>query len=225
MTTIHLPEDYWTTYFADRFQFGLGTEDILAGLRELPPTPSWLDLGAGSESLLWSIGLRPSALTAADVDPDRLDRLRAYAANGRPRGAYETALRLCGRSDDDWAVRCAALIDTRVADCLTGGPLPFDPGTFDLVTQFGLFGLCRDPDHFLACWNAATDLISPGGWFAGANWVTTDANDRSERVELTEQLYRDASDAAGITLTLLRRRRVLGDPDFSHVWLYTGRTP
>jgi hypothetical protein len=42
---------YWRRYYAERFRFGLGTEDILM---QMPPVDSWADLGSGSESMLWA---------------------------------------------------------------------------------------------------------------------------------------------------------------------------
>jgi len=120
---------------------------------------------------------------------------------------------LCGRTHPDaFADRCRSLRATVAAGCLTGHP-PVDPhlakGGFELVTQFGLLGLCRDEQHFVDCFAAAHRLLAPGGWAAGANWV---ARNPASRVELTESLYHDAAACVGIDLLLTHRVRS-ADPE------------
>lgn len=217
-------EQYWRRYYAEQFRFGLGTEDVLAALMQIPPVQSWVDLGCGSESLLWAIALRAQRLVAVDADSERLDILRRFAAVGQPRGVHTTALELCGRTEPDaFTACCRSLSALFTADCLTG-PLPSHPalplGSFDLVTQFGLLGLCRDPGHFIASFAHLHRLLTPGGWTAGANWA---ARDQTGRVELTERLYREAADGAGVHLLLLHRVSS-ADPDFPTVWVYVGQS-
>jgi hypothetical protein len=168
--------EYWEQYYAERFQFGRGTEDILAMLTRIPPVDRWVELGCGSESMLWAIGLRARRLTAVDAEPARLVILREFTTAAHPRGVHRTALALCGRTEPDAFTACCASLEATIAlDCLTGNPLR-DPalpeGGFELITQFGLLGLCRDTDHFQRCFTAAHRLLAPGGWSAGANWVT-----------------------------------------------------
>lgn len=222
--TVANAQEYWQRYYAEQFRFGLGTEDILAALMQIPPIDSWADLGSGSESLLWAIALRARQLVAVDVDPKRLEILRQFTVAGRPRGGHTTALRLCGRTEpNDFLVRCRSLAALIRADCLAG-PLPADPhltpGSFDLITQFGLLGLARNTGHFTTCFTSIHRLLAPGGWIAGANWV---ARHPQGRVELTEQLYRTAATSAGVQLLLLKRIPI-ADPDFPAVWTYVGRT-
>ena len=222
--TIADPQEYWDRYYAEQFHFGLGTEDILAALMQVPPVSTWMDVGCGSESMLWAIGLRAQRLVAVDADPQRLAILREFTCAAHPRGMHRTALALCGRSNpEDFPVRCRSLAAIVVADCLTGRP-PSDPSLppagFELVTQFGLLGLCRDAEHFTDSFTAAHQLLEPGGWAAGANWV---AHDPGQRVELTEQLYRVAAAHAAIDLLLIHQVRITADPDFTAVWTYVGR--
>lgn len=222
--TVADAHEYWRRYYAEQFRFGLGTEDILATLMQVPPVDSWVDLGSGSESMLWAIGLRARRLTAVDADTQRLDILQQFVATGQPRGVHITALRLCGRTDPgEFTARCRSLSAVIKADCLTG-PFPADspltPGSFELVTQFGLLGLCRDDEHFTASFARLHRLLAPGGWTAGANWVSRDQHDR---VELTESLYRATAARAGVRLALLHRI-ASADPDFPAVWIYVGHT-
>jgi hypothetical protein len=218
--TIAAAGEYWDRYYNEDFLFGLGTEDILKTLLDVPAAKTWLDLGAGSESLLWSIPLQAGRLIAADADPQRLALLRAYAAAGQPRGAYRTVLELCGRSPAQFPRRCHALAATVAADCLTSKPLPFKAASADLITQFGLLGLAAGATRFLDCWQHAHAVLADGGWCAGANWNATAPQGR---VRLTRQLYSHAFTAAGITPLLITRVPIRGDADFDSVWIYLGR--
>lgn len=181
-----------------------------------------MDVGCGSESMLWAIALRARRLVAVDLDGTRLEILGQFAEHGRPRGVHTTALALCGRTDpEDFPARCRSLTARVRADCLAG-PLPVDltENTIDLVTQFGLLGLCRDDEHFTTRFAEIHRLLTPGGWTAGANWV---ARDPRGRVELTQRLYRNAATRAGVHLLLLKRIPS-ADPEFPAVWTYVGRT-
>ena len=211
---------YWEQYYGSEFIFGLGTEHILAALRQVPPSETWIDVGAGSESLLWSIALETHRLIAVDYDEQRLRILRGYADARQPRGAYKTALDLCDRSPGDFTVRCKRLSATLSADCLNGSFLPLRPGSAGLTTQFGLLGLTTSPDDFIRAWAACHEPLSPGGWAAGANWTATH---QRGRVRLTRRLYQAAFTQSGMTPLLIRQVPVSGDLDFDSVWIYLGR--
>ncbi|HEX3963913.1 MAG TPA: hypothetical protein VHZ03_45930 [Trebonia sp.] len=169
--TIAGPSEYWEQYYGCEFIFGLGTEQILAALRQVPPTGTWIDIGAGSESLLWSIALETHRLIAIDRDEQRLRILRAYADACQPRAAYRTTLVLCDRTPGDFIARCESLSATLSADCLNGSSLPLRPCSAGLVTQFGLLGLTSSPGQFARAWAACHEPLVPGGWAAGANWT------------------------------------------------------
>jgi hypothetical protein len=218
--TIAEADEYWNQYYGSEFVFGLGTEHILAALQRVPPARTWADLGAGSESLLWSIALDAHRLIAIDHDEQRLRILRAYARSREPRGAYRTVLALCGRGHADFTARCERVSATLAADCVTGAALPLRPGSVDLATQFGLLGLTVSPGHFRRAWHACHAPLSPGGWAAGANWS---AARQEGRVRLGRQLYQDAFTSSDMTPLLIEQVPVSGDPDFDSVWIYLGR--
>jgi hypothetical protein len=41
--TVADAEEYWDRYYAEQFRFGLGTEDILAALTQVPPVDTWAE--------------------------------------------------------------------------------------------------------------------------------------------------------------------------------------
>jgi hypothetical protein len=211
---------YWKSYYAEEFIFGLGTEKIVELLREVPPVDTWIDVGSGSESLLWGCALDERQLMAVDADPDRLALLRTYAATtDEPRGSYRTVLELCDRPTSAWQEICSRLRSTHVADCLTGD-VPV-PDRAELVTQFGLLGLCPDETSFRRCLTALATLVSPGGWFVGANWM---AAEHAGRVVLTEDLYRNALLDSGAEIVRLAGIES-ADPTYPYIWTYLARLP
>lgn len=220
--TIADASEYWDRYYGAEFIFGLGTENILSALQCVPPIQTWIDLGSGSESLLWSAALDADRLIAVDRDEQRLSILRAYAEGRRPRPAYRTVLDLCGRTSDDFAERCERLSGTVTADCFLPSGLPFGPGSVNLLTQFGLLGLTSGPGQFLSAWMTCHESLMPDGWTAGANWSS---NRPTGRVQLSHSLYQAAFTQSGITPLYIERVPVSGDPDFDSVWIYLGRHP
>ncbi|GAA1464571.1 hypothetical protein NE857_08995 [Nocardiopsis exhalans] len=210
---------YWDTYYGNTFRFGQATEHILDLLSQVPPVPTWTDLGAGSESLLWATALDTRDLTAVDTDPDRLATLAVFARTSRPRGVHQVALALCGRGPEHFTDRCRSLTATLVADCLSPGRLPTWALRADLLTQFGLLGLCRDPLHFTDTFVRLHAHLPENGWAVGANWVAADS---TGRVHLTHQTYRHAARRAGLHLLHLDRIPST-DPQFPLVWTYLAR--
>ncbi|RNL86748.1 class I SAM-dependent methyltransferase [Halostreptopolyspora alba] len=210
---------YWDTYYGDTFRFGQGTEHILDLLTQIPPVHSWTDVGAGSESLLWATALDAHHLTAVDANPARLATLAAFARAGRPRGVHRVALALCERDLDAFPQRCRSLTATLVADCLTPGRLAPEVLGADLITQFGLLGLCCDRNQFTTTFARLHAHLPEHGWSAGANWV---AADPTGRVPLTHALYRHAARTAGLHLLHLDRIPST-DEQFPLVWTYLAR--
>ncbi|MFE1102391.1 hypothetical protein ACFW4K_17885 [Nocardiopsis alba] len=210
---------YWNTYYSDTFHFGQGTEHILDLLSQIPPVRSWTDLGAGSESLLWATALDTDRLIAVDADPDRLTTLTEFARAGRPRGVHQVALALRGQDLEHFTDRCRSLAATLVTDCLQPGPLQPQVFGADLLTQFGLLGLCRDARHFIDVFSHLHTHLPENGWAAGANWA---AADLAGRVHLTHEIYRNAAHRAGLRLLHLDRIPST-DPQFPLVWTYLAR--
>lgn len=224
-TTILDADAYWCTYYADFFRFGQGTEHILDLLTCIPPVPTWTDLGAGSESLLWACALTAQTLTAVDYDPRRLAILTEAARSARPRGIHRVALALTRNTptSETFATRCRSLRTTLTADLLT----PHHPHPpvlrraleADLITQFGLLGLTTAPAAFICAFTRLHTYLPPGGWAAGANWVPAVP---TGRVLLTYALYRYALQRAGLQ-PLYIQALPSTDPDFPLLWIYLAR--
>ncbi len=108
--TIAGASEYWERYYGSEFIFGLGTEQILAALRQVPPAETWIDTGAGSESLLWSIALRARRLIAVDRDGHRLRDTPRLRRRPPPPGRLPDRLALCDRTQGDFTARCAEAV-------------------------------------------------------------------------------------------------------------------
>ncbi|WP_043735518.1 class I SAM-dependent methyltransferase [Nocardia asiatica] len=214
-------EAYLARHYRDRFRYGEGTEQILAMLRSIPPVRRWVDLGSGSQTMMWALALTADSVIAVDADPHRLQLLRQLAAAATPDPVHATVAALCGQPPTAFTARCRTLAATVDADCLCADPSqhPMLPAAaFDLVTQFGLLGLCSNTTHFVDAFATLHRLTAPGGWVAGANWEAANA---TGRVALTAPLYQTAAHAAELDLAQLERVDS-ADPDFPAVWIYSG---
>ena len=210
-------QQYWQSYYSQPFVYGMGTEVILGMLRRLPAVKNWVDIGCGSESLLWACALRAEHLTAVDSDSERLELLQRNAQQPRPSGSYETAMELGGREPHEWGLICRTLQTTITADCLHGDGAELPRG--ELITQFGLLGLCSDSDQFAERFSWMAQLTTANGMLAGANWMSAI---HPGRLQLTEALYQDSCVAAGVELIELTRIPSI-DPNYPEIWAYVGR--
>lgn len=212
-------QTYWRNYHDREFIHGMGTEHVLQALTEIPAADTWADIGSGSESLMWACALDVHTLAAADSDGDRLRLLEQNRSLADPPRTYQMAMHMAGRSADHWSAVRTMNVETAVVDCLSGKP-PFQR-SFDLVTQFGLLGLCRDRRHFDACFDALARMVRPGGWFVGANWQ---AADLTGRVVPSRELYTTAIERTG--MQCFRAARIVStDPDYPAVWLSVAKRP
>jgi ubiquinone/menaquinone biosynthesis C-methylase UbiE len=102
---------------------------------ELPASARVLDVGCGTGTLTRMLGRWPGVSSVVGVDPARalIEKARILA------GALENVV-------------------FREAE---GGALPFEVGTFDVVTLDSVLSHMRDPDRALA---EAFRVLRPGGW-------------------------------------------------------------
>lgn len=117
-------QEYDDRHYRECFRFGEGTEDILSMLGAIPAVDRWVDVGSGSQTLLWALALIPGSIIAADADPRRLELLARTARQAVPGPVHATAVQLCKRGRGDYADRCR-----RLTRCLRGLPDRSAPST------------------------------------------------------------------------------------------------
>jgi len=166
-------EQYYHQYYNQAFEYGKGTEDILNLISsvKLTGTNRWLDLGSGSMSLFWSIPLLGvNEIYCVDINPEAFYFLELLKKRKEYPQCYYDVLKMFDQRVEKLHYFFDKLLDVNCFDALNEWPRHYDSIKFDLITQFGLFGLCEDKITYLKSLMLAWKSLSQGGTFIGANW-------------------------------------------------------
>jgi hypothetical protein len=216
---------YFTEYFRDEFRPGQGTEDILDTLAQVRSAGDWLDIGAGPCTLFWSIpldGIR--SIRCADAAPEALAVLRDFVRGDEVPRCYQQVLARFGRDAEHLAGSRQAVADYAVFDAMKPWPEPFDGMRFDLITEFGLFGLSPTPEQYRACFRHLRPRLREGGAVVGADWIRSArfiAAEGHDNSYLSEQLVTRAVEEADLTLRSCRLCPIEGDESYDAVVVWS----
>ncbi|MFH9426358.1 hypothetical protein [Streptomyces sp. NPDC017529] len=236
--TPRLDEDrlaYYRQYFADffdgDFKLGMGTEDILDTLYASEAGGDWLDLGSGPCTLFWSIALPETirSIRSVDAAEEALAVLREANNGSRVPRAYQQVLQRYGREPGHLHEMKSRMAGYHAFDAMAAWPAEFDGQRFDLVTEFGLFGLSPDAERYRRCFPSVHDHLRPGGVAVGADWIRSAeyvAEEGHDNTYLTEALVSSAIKEAGLTPTRHRLCPIEGDALYDALIVWTAeRTP
>lgn len=220
---------YFTEYFRDEFRPGQGTEDILDTLAGVSRAGDWLDLGAGPCTLFWSIPLTGvRSIRCADAAPEALAVLRDFVDGDDIPLCYQQVLDRHQRDRRHLDRMRKAVADYAVFDAMKPWPGPFGGMRFDLITEFGLFGLSPDPDHYRACFSHLRDRLRDGGTVVGADWIRSArfiADEGHDNSYLSERLVARATEEAGLTLRTCRLCPIQGDELYDALVVWSADKP
>lgn len=220
---------YLELYFREAFIAGQGTEEILATLSRFGRGGRWLDLGAGTTTLFWSIPLSGiSSVGCADIAAEALLVLDEFVRSGEVPGCYRDALSMLGRTE-------AQLHEVRrrfgryyVFDALTRWPARLRDERFDLITAFGNFGMAADADRYRACFGELAGHLAAGGRAVGADWVRTRSfaeRDGHDNSYLGRALVARAAEVAGLRVLACRPVPIAGDGHYESVLVWAMEKP
>jgi hypothetical protein len=165
-------QQYFEKYFNNRFIYGYGTEDILHMIGKYDPQGNWLDLGSGTSTLFWSIPMsRIYSINCSDISPEALKVLSDYIYSKKVPPCYREALKIFGKEEkdlDNMRERFSAFF---VLDVFKDWPKYLDEKQYDLITEFGTFGLAPDSQSFTQCFGEPARHLKKDGYLIGANWI------------------------------------------------------
>ncbi|MFD1423464.1 MULTISPECIES: methyltransferase domain-containing protein [Laceyella] len=165
-------QDYFKNYYYGEFRFGQGTENILSVLNEWGHGGEWLDLGAGPSTLLWSIPLNGiKGIACNDISVEALKVLDDFVQNDEVPPCYQEALKLFTKTDRHVLEMKMKVQNYLVFDAMSNWPAIEHIGKYDLITEFGTFGLAQTPEKFINCFGLLKSCLKPGGRVIGANWT------------------------------------------------------
>lgn len=224
---------YLADYFNDAFVPGMGAEAILAVLAEHGGPGGrvgrWLDLGAGTSTLFWSLALeRVDEIHAVDVIPEALIVLDGFVRAGRVPPCYRDVMAMLGRPADHLAEMRRRMAGYMVFNALGPWPRALDPERFDLVTGFGTVGILPDAASHAACIAEIARHLAPGGRIVGTDWIRSQAfidRDGHDNRYLDRPALERAADLAGLELLHGTRLPIRGDPLYDHIliWAFAAR--
>jgi hypothetical protein len=212
---------YRETWYRDRLVPGQGTEEILDTLARHGRGERWLDLGAGTTTLLWSLALDGvTSIACADLVAEALATLEAFAQSQEVPPCYADALARMGRT----AAHLAAMRDRidryLVFDALAPWPSWLAEERFDLITAFGLLGIAPSPDGYARCLREIARHAANGARVLGAEWLRSPAliaRDGHDNSYLSPAQVARAASQAGLTTLACREVPVAGDPCYRGV--------
>jgi hypothetical protein len=219
---------YFTVYFQDEFIPGQGTEQVLDTLAGLGPFRRWLDLGAGPSTLFWSLALADVRdIHCADASPEALTVLRDFVrGSGPPPRCYQQILRRYGRDEAHFQAMRSRVRGYHVFDVRNDWPDSFTEGDFDLVTEFGLFGLSKGPEAYRDCFHRLAAHMPAGGHAVGVDWIRSAefiAKEKHDNTYLSEDLIRAAIWDAGLDLSRVEWCPIAGDDLYDALIVWSAR--
>lgn len=212
---------YAQRYYAETFVPGRGFERLLELLAEHATAGSWLDLGAGPTTLLWSLAFPDvTSIAANDVDPEALVVLSERTAAGIVSPCYREVARRLGRSADAVLQAGALLRELLAFDVFGPWPLELSERRFDLITAIGAFGLADGPDAFGEPFVHVRSHLRADGIALGANWLRSEvfaARAGRGNAWLDVRTVESAAAVAGLRVVFVERVEIAGDEDYDAV--------
>jgi hypothetical protein len=221
-------QQYLAEYFNMEFVHGMGTEGILDALHGCPRAGRWLDLGAGTSTLLWSIPLRGiESVSCCDLVQEALAVLEEFVRGDKIPRCYWDVMWMYGRTAQDLRYRRELITEFLVFDTFRTWPRRLAERSFDLITAIGNFGLCATPEGYRHCFRHFPAHLASGGRVIGADWIRSDAFVREEghdNTYLSVDLTRAAAADAGLEPVYCERVPIFGDRlyDAVIVWSLIG---
>jgi hypothetical protein len=222
---------YFRKYLDEYFQgpciFGGGTEDILENIYRAGEVGRWLDLGAGTSSLLWSIPMRGIASVACcDLVPEALAVLDDFVKGDEIPRCYADVMEMYGVSERDLRAKRGLFGRYLVFDTFQPWPAALGGETFDFMTAVGNFGLSPTADGYKACFTKLSAHLAPAGTVVGADWTRSRAfieEEGHDNSYVCPDLTREAAARAGFAVNFCEARTIKDDPlyDSIVVWSVT----
>ncbi len=215
---------YFSKYYSDAFHEGQGLEKILETLRRYGTSGTWLDLGAGPSTLLWSIPLSGiTSITCNDVYPEPLAVLDTFAQSGTIPHCYRHALRLSGKSRRSFLASAIKIKEYAIFDALRRWPSCMARKRYDLITEFGCFGLAPKGSAFESCFGYLRPYLARHGRVIGANWKRSSryvANNGGDNSYLSCDLVRHGAECFGFRALHCETVSIVGDRDYDAVIIW-----
>lgn len=196
-----------------------GIEHIFDMIHQYSVFGEWLDLGSGSCSIFWKIGSRVSnSILAVDLDPEIEIIIDELFREQFSEGCFKHFM-------NEYGVSPSELYSTQVryeADELLDNDLSQYRG-YDMVTQFGLLGLCKNEDEFILKTNQILQTIKENGIYLAANWIFSKSYSKSKGFSnnyITIDLLKNFAFKHKLKVLEMKEIIIENDADYDKVIIY-----
>lgn len=171
----HYTEYFFNEYF-DELREEEGIMSILNILSEEGKCERWLDIGAGSNSLLWAIALKEvKTIECCDIRIEAFKPAYDFLTAGKLPQCYLDVLKKFNKNTRDFICLQEKIAYYHVFDAFKTWPDKMER-SYDLITEFGTFGQVNTPTEFINSVSYANAHLANKGKLIGANWIRQKGN-------------------------------------------------
>jgi len=161
-------ESYFKKFYYHSFEKNKGTEIILDLMSDVGSCEKWLDLGAGSTTIFWSIPMNQvGTIECNDIAFEALKVLSDFSESDFIPKCYEDISLLYNKDKCEIKRKIGCY---HIFNVFQKWPEELH-SDYDLITEFGTFGQAKSEDEFIKSVHYASLHLISGGKLVGANWV------------------------------------------------------
>lgn len=163
--------NYYFNYYGSSYKKNQGIDTICKMLTKYCNGNSWLDLGGGCNTVFWSNFINANYIVS-------IDRYKEAKI------ASEIIYKFFIQSDCEIYLRNLLNLDRNkiqqkfnikyIAKDLLNQRINMKE-KFDVITQFGLFGLCKNQNEYIEKVFECLQLLNINGVYFGANWIFSES--------------------------------------------------
>ncbi|MBL6440127.1 adenosylmethionine decarboxylase [Streptococcus suis] len=197
-----------------------GTEFILKMINQYGISGKWLDLGSGACSIFWKIGNKNSNnILAVDVDPELQNIIRELFRDKFSGGCFKYFME---KYDISTEMLYETNIEYNVYNVLENNLSKYRG--FDMVSQFGLLGLCKKAEDFISKTEDILKTLRDGGVYLAANWIFSNSYSKKKGFSndyITLDFLKNYAFKNMLRILEMKEIFIENDPDYDKVIIYS----
>ncbi len=219
--------EYFNKYYNDKFVRNQGTEQILEMVHKYCPGGKWLDVGCGSTTLFWSLMTKNiTTIYCADYNIEALRVLNKFSNESLLPKCYKEVIEKYQLSNDILRDNKLKIKKYAYFNALETWPDEITKEKFDFITQFGLFGLCRNEADYIKCFDQVRRAAAEGAIIIGVNWILSEEYSNKRGVYnnyISKQIVQQACIQNNLLLLENMDVRIVGDKDYDRVSIWVAK--
>lgn len=213
-------KDYFERYYNESFEPNKGTETILELLSNEGGGNNWLDLGAGSTTLFWSIPMKPiNNVECNDITIEALKVLNDFVVSDDVPKCYEDVLKFFEKTEEQLSRKINYY---HVFNVFEEWPKQIKK-KYDLITEFGTFGQARSEKEFIDSFVFAEKHLIKRGKLIGANWIRKKGSQWKYGIDndfVSIGLIKKASRKSEMKLEFIKECPIINDKFYNSVIVF-----